>query len=493
MNKKGFTLIELAMVLVIIGLVAGIGITVLGILIKRAQVNATKEIVNADVEAILGYTFSSGKIPDASTFSTIVRNKKDSFGKEIVYIYDEGLTDYCGRLKTNITIQICPDSACTTPVQTISDVAFIVLSGGANYNNQTAGSGGINSPTTIKIYQYGVSVDGYPDDMNRIEEYDDIVKWVTLAELHHNDKCKPLFIDSNQTLPDAVEDTPYRAKIEVSGGVLPYQFGTWNGTSCDTASQWSGYGLSLTADGYITGTVNYDTDSNVGSVTGCGGNITISDICVKDSLGDEYHLTGNLTIKVFPQQVKILTEVLPPAYEGSDYRVTFFVVGGGDSYSWNFTGSLPDNLSFSNGQISGTVQSDTGCSNPSPYNFTVETTSCDMTASKGYVLTVVDPDCISSGGGSGSGSGGSCSSITVYNIGNQRYYRVGSILLWWCIPSSSCSSFSSANISSGECIIVYTNGRCRRTEATYGYSSLKGYDTNNNCEVNYNNGALSDR
>ncbi|MDQ7056702.1 MAG: hypothetical protein Q9M89_09740 [Persephonella sp.] len=231
-----------------------------------------------------------------------MRNRKDPFGKDVVYIYDEGLTDYCGRLKTNITIQICSDATCSTPAQTISDIAFIVLSGGVNYNNQTAGSGGISSPTTIRVYQYGIKVDGYSGDMNRTEEYDDIVKWVTLSELHNNSKCKPLFIDPNQTLPDAEEDTPYRAKIEISGGVPPYQFGTWNGTSCDTASLWSGYGLSLTSDGYITGTVNYDTDSNRGSITGCEGSITVSNICVKDSTGDEYSVSNNLNIKVFPNR-----------------------------------------------------------------------------------------------------------------------------------------------------------------------------------------------
>ena len=491
MNKKGFTLIELAMVLVIIGLLAGIGITVLGIMVKRAKVNATKEIINADIESILGYIFSSGKVPDITTFNTIVRNRKDSFGKDIIYIYDQGLTNYCGRLKTNITIQICSDVPCTTPVQTISNVAFVLLSSGANYNNQTAGSGGINSPTTIRIYQYGVYLDSYPDDMNRIEEYDDIVKWVTLAELHNSDKCKPLFIDPNQTLPYGEEDAPYRAKINVSGGVPPYQFGSWNGTSCDTSLLWNSHGLSISTDGYITGTVNSDTDSNIGSITGCEGSITVSNVCVKDSVGDEYHLTDNLSIKVFPQQVKILTETIPPAYEGSDYNLTFFVMGGGDSYSWDFTGTLPDNLTFSNGQISGTVLSDTGCSNPPPYNFTIRATSCGMTASKGYVLTVVDPDCIYSG--SGSGSTGSCSSITVHNIGNQRYYRVGSVLLWWCVPSTTCASFSSATLSNGECIIVYTNSRCRRTESTYGFNTLTGYDRNNNCEVNYNNGILSDK
>ncbi|MDQ7056703.1 MAG: hypothetical protein Q9M89_09745 [Persephonella sp.] len=166
-------------------------------------------------------------------------------------------------------------------------------------------------------------------------------------------------------------------------------------------------------------------------------------------------------------------------------------MGGGDSYSWNFSGSLPDNLIFSNGQISGTVQSDTGCSNPPPYSFTVQATSCGMTAFKGYVLTVIDPDCSSAG--SGSGSGGSCSSIRVYNTGDERYYRQGLTLLSWCVATGSCNPFISTPVPSGQCIFIYRDFRCRRLESVPRFDTLMNYDTNNNCEVNYNEGRLYDR
>jgi len=501
MSRKGFTLIELAMVLVIVGLLLGLGLTAFSILIKRAKVKETKEKVNAAVESVLGYTYSTSKLPDATKFSSIVREKKDAYGKDLVYIYDSGLTDYCGRLSTHITVEICSDSACTSPVQTVENVAFIVLSGDGNFNNQTAGSQGVNTDTTIKVYEYGVNVDNYSGDFTRVEPYDDIVKWVTLEELHEKEACRPLKIENYQNLPDAVEDTPYSAKIAVTGGKPPYTFGTWNGGSCDTGSRWSGYGLSLQSDGYITGTVNFDSDSNPGSITSCNGEISINNVCVKDSLGDEINAQSSISIKVKPQPVKILTEVLPPAYEGSNYSVSLYAMGGGDSYSWSLTnGSLPDGLSLnsSTGEISGTVSSDSGCSNPSPYNFTVSAQSCSMTAYKGFSLTVIDPDCSSSG--SGGGSGGSCSNISLFNrTGTDIYYIKGSVLLGFCIGTSSCTLFpdnSSVSLSSSECVALYGRknwwGSCRDYLGLITYNDALGIDTDRDCAVRYSSGGFTD-
>jgi len=498
MNRKAFTLIELAMVIIIIGLLLGIGITAFSILIKRSKISETKEIINAATEAVLGYTYSAKKLPDAVHFSQIIRQKKDAFGKDVVYIYDRGLTAYCGRLKTNITVEVCPDVICSTPTQTVHNVAFIILSGSANYNNQTAGSGEITADTTIRVYEFGVNVDNYPGDMNRVEPYDDIVKWITLAELHNNKSCEPLHIE-NTVLPDGIEDTPYNGKIDVKGGVPPYTFGTWNGTSCDTGTRWSGSGLSLTSDGHITGTVNFDTDSGPGSITDCSGEITITNVCVQDSLGDSIPLPP-LKIKVLPQKVTILTDMLPPAYEGSDYNVSFGVMGGGDSYTWNIeppSDELPDDLTFSNGEITGSVASDAGCSNPSPYSFTVYVSSCGMTAVKGFSLTLIDPDCNTGGGSSGGGS--TCPSLSVYNTGSKRYVRTGYISLG-CIETSPCNEYNtgqSISLSNGDCAVVYErrlrNGRCRSQERIFDYSLGLSFDSNSNCQINYNNGVLLDR
>ncbi len=190
-KERGLTLVELAIVLIVLGILLGIGAGIVGVLIKRVKYNESKEIVNAAVEGIVGYVISTTRLPTDSELPNTVRTTYDSYGKPLAYVYDSNLasSNICTATSTNISIEICPDTTCSSPVQTINNVAFVVISGDGNYNNQTEGTLGVNSPTTIKVYDYGVIVDDYPNDINRQEPYDDIVKWVSLNELKPKAGC----------------------------------------------------------------------------------------------------------------------------------------------------------------------------------------------------------------------------------------------------------------------------------------------------------------
>ncbi len=411
-DKSGFTLIELAMILVIIGVLIGIGVTTLSILIKRAKYAESKEIINSAVDAIIGYSATSGKIPTLSELNNVVRTREDSYGKPIVYIYDRDLTTpspygHCGLKTTNINVQICDDPSCATST-TINNVAFIILSGDGNFNNQTGGSREISTPTTVRIYQYGIVVDNYPDDVNRPEPFDDIVKWVTLHELQTKEGCKALTIETPSLLDDAVEDAPYNYKLSAAGGRPPYSWGTFNGTDCVVSATDVNLtaGLKLSSNGSIYGTVNADTSSQIGSLSSCSVTVNLGDLCVKDSAGNIAN--QQFTINIIPQQLKIITETLPTGYEGSNYNITLRAFGGGSTYTWSLvSGNLPPGLTLnSDGTITGTITSDTGCSNESPYNFTVKVSSCSGSyiAFKAYSITVLDPDCSTAGTGSGGNS-----------------------------------------------------------------------------------------
>lgn len=225
-RKKGFTLIELAIVLVIVGLLLGLGMGMLGPLTKRVKVNETKNIIDAAVESVISYGASNNKLPDTSTFPTIVRKPTDIWGYTLYYIIDNNLTDtdlggICGRKTTSLGIDICHDSSCTSST-TINNVAFMVLSGGLNFNNQTTGTQSVTSATTINVYDVGLdNIDNYPTDMNRPEPYDDIMKWITLNELRIKAGCvgSPLKILNNE-LPVGYENNPgYNAAIYADGGV----------------------------------------------------------------------------------------------------------------------------------------------------------------------------------------------------------------------------------------------------------------------------------
>jgi hypothetical protein len=103
-------------------------------------------------------------------------------------------------------------------------VAFIIISGGANNNNQTAGTQAVSSATTINVYDVDVSgIDDYSGDIGgaRPEPYDDLVKWTTLNELRTKAGCLgPQLKIVNNDLPAGFRDaTVYDATVFADDGV----------------------------------------------------------------------------------------------------------------------------------------------------------------------------------------------------------------------------------------------------------------------------------
>ncbi|HEY4716170.1 MAG TPA: prepilin-type N-terminal cleavage/methylation domain-containing protein, partial [bacterium] len=140
-EEKGFTLVELAIVLVIVGMLIGVGAGMMGPLVKTAKYNETKETVTSAVSGMIGFGTTNNRLPNTTEFPSAVRNPKDSWINSLYYVPDANLIvttagGICGRKTTSISIVVCPDSACGTPVSTISNVAFAVVSGGGNFNIQ---------------------------------------------------------------------------------------------------------------------------------------------------------------------------------------------------------------------------------------------------------------------------------------------------------------------------------------------------------------------
>jgi prepilin-type N-terminal cleavage/methylation domain-containing protein len=189
-DAKGFTLIELAIVMVILGFLVSIGAGMMGPLTMRMKTTEAKENVNAAVDGVIGYAATNTKLPTLTLFPGVVRSQNDSWSKPMQYIVDSNLTaSICDRSTTFITLRVCSDAACTI-FNTVSNVAFIVLSPGSNYNNQTDASQNVLAARTINTYVAGLAVDNYAGDFTRAtDEYDDIVKWVTLPELQTKLNC----------------------------------------------------------------------------------------------------------------------------------------------------------------------------------------------------------------------------------------------------------------------------------------------------------------
>jgi len=195
-KSDGFTLVELAIILVLVGILVGIGASMIGPLTKRAKLIETRETINGAVDSVIGFAAPRNRLPDltaspsATSFWTNVRTPNDAWVNRLVYVFDNNLaTSICNRITTNITIRVCSDAACSAST-VVNNVAFVVLSAGDNANNQTYGSLAINVATTINTYPAGIQVDNYADDFTRAtDEYDDIAKWMTLSELQTKMAC----------------------------------------------------------------------------------------------------------------------------------------------------------------------------------------------------------------------------------------------------------------------------------------------------------------
>lgn len=241
-NRNGFTLIEIAVVLIIVGLLVGFGATLVGPLTERSKRMATTELVQAAAESIIGFAATDFRLPqwgdntvDATLdeFCEVVTRRRDAATKPLYYFFDNRLNvqnSICGRKTTNLTV--CRNAACTDRVP---NVAFMVVSSALDFNPQTGivAAGCPAGQTCIGVYATGTGAidnctgagncpnyDGAVPRINRPEEYDDIVEYVTLGELRTKSGCQgaPLKILNND-LPSATIGTSYDATIYAEGGV----------------------------------------------------------------------------------------------------------------------------------------------------------------------------------------------------------------------------------------------------------------------------------
>ncbi len=228
-DQAGFTIIEMAIVMVIIGVLVGMGASMVGPLSIRAKRIETTEIIDAGFQAVIGHAAANrGVLPTTAQFPGIIKKQNDAWTRPVQYIYDANLADgnpttgdLCTRRSTRITVNQCSDATCSSPVS-VPDVAFLILSGGANFNNQTAGSQAVSTATVINVYANGIgNVDDHTADLDRAEPYDDIVQWATLNEIRTPVGCRvPQLTILNNALPAGHAASAYSGAIYADDGVL---------------------------------------------------------------------------------------------------------------------------------------------------------------------------------------------------------------------------------------------------------------------------------
>ena len=259
-NNKGMTLLFIAILLMFVAAIVTAGIAVIGSLTKRTKMTEMNSIIDADIKSVISYAVTNHRLPTTAQIAAAMKKSNDVWGNQIIYVVDNNLTSIpaagsydaiCGRRTANLIIRNCTNAGCTTYID-IPNVAFLILSGGENVNNQTAATQAVTGATIINVYSAGLNVDNYAGDLGgaRAEPYDDVVKWVTLDELKNRVGCygtaQGRFKILNNELPDACTGQPYSATMYSDGGVSPYS--NWTNSALPS-------GLSMNiGSGVISGT-----------------------------------------------------------------------------------------------------------------------------------------------------------------------------------------------------------------------------------------------
>lgn len=449
-KRSGFTLIEVALMLAVLGLLLGVGVSLIGPLVKRSKLTETREAVKQATEALAGYAVKNGYLPyqettydplkPAQAFVLAGSKGNDAFGRPLHYVaapeleWDNATPLGTSPCNTAVRADVCAETetslALTQDGVLRQNIAFMIVSAGENQNIQTG--------TIVHGLDFP-NVDDFPEDMSRPEPYDDVVTYVALDELRHLRGCQPLEVLSSQALPAADEGQPYTFTLQAHGGVPPY---VWVGAP-------SG-GLTLSASGTLSGVV----------APGCQTALALS-ATVCDRTGQSLSWTGTLPVRLKP--LSITTVELPVGYENSTYQARLFA-DGHDPFSWSLSvvPACPLGLVCAGDVLSGTP----AAGSTGTYQVTARVTdNCGRTAVKRFGLTIHPASASGgdngTGGGGGGGGGTSGYALMITNQGTEKSYRIG---IGSCVSMRTGYSASYEGLPAATSVAFFSTKDCKEKE-----------------------------
>lgn len=478
-QNKGFSLLEVAIILVIIGVLLSGGITLFNMLMKKQQTDKLKNKVDTVYEYILSYVSMNKTFPNSLDDLKI---DVYDFGTNKLLYKSATTTDICNEAVNNLLTVNDKVSGNTN-----NRVAFIIFSRGDNRCNQTGDASGTNF--TIERPENNVSC--IDNTTGASLPYDDIVRYITIDDLRQQ-ICSSFTITTT-SLPDGIMHQAYPSvQIEATNGVKPYTFSLVSGSGNLPP------GLTLNSNGTISGT---PTQAGTYSFT----------VQAKDS--ENKIATKRFSITIQPNKPRITTESLPYGQINQSYCAVVTASGGKTPYNYTVSG-LPSGLSYDTNCGSCPTNDKGECIHGTPTqsgSFPVSLSVTDNNGdsdSKTLTLTI-NPELASGGsGGSGSGSSGSGSGgssggggsgssnqVCVYNdTGAKKDFKltdgtcitVDDQVVAQCIQSTDTGKLY---------LYASSSGRCTGSQLGYtDYSWAKSRDTNGDGNVNFEqDGSIADR
>jgi len=255
MKKRAFTLIEMSIVLVILGLLVGGSFEVLKVMRERSQISRAKDDVKTAKEAIIGNAaINDNTLPSGSYFQQNLSPVKNN-QHPLFYADDTNLEskNICAFVNTNLKVE--------TPDKTIPDIAFVVASESANHNMQTALTDNHDGTYSVKTHKYSENVDDNTSPVNIAENYDDIVEWVTLAQLQEALRCSdnPLrIVNTSMPSTNIANIASYNAKIVIDGNFSAPTSDSCSFTPSNSGFQYNNFVITHDNTPGVVGTVQVD-------------------------------------------------------------------------------------------------------------------------------------------------------------------------------------------------------------------------------------------
>ncbi len=192
---QGFTLVEIAVVLVIVGLIVGTLAPLMMSMIKKDKLKNGRDTVQRARDEIIGYTMiNNGKLPSSIN---ALSHRLDPWGNPIFLIVDPNLPnrDICSvnlgdsDLLSIIFYQASGGGVCSNS-NILNNIVCIIGSKGPDYNRQISG---LASHNRVGILDYGCQNDLFPADnagLSSNRPFDDIYEYISLSEIKSR-VCSP--------------------------------------------------------------------------------------------------------------------------------------------------------------------------------------------------------------------------------------------------------------------------------------------------------------